>query len=208
MTQPTDSIAASPQPDRRRSWLPFNVGVIAAIVLAIVLLNRNDPTDAKDGPTQHAVRAQRRQYIGAPPVIAHPPQSGKCVTCHTPEGSHKPPLGFAPANPHTKTPGMSEESRCRQCHAFRHTDEVFVESDFESVVLTNVHGTRAHVTAPPTIPHALNMRNDCNACHSGPSARPEIRCTHPERTRCTQCHVPRPVSGNVLGGDSADATDD
>lgn len=199
MTHTPATTPDSPQPVHRKSWLPFALGVAAAIALAVVMLNRNGQISAKDAPTSHATRAQRRLFVGAPPVVAHPPQSGKCVTCHTPEGSHKPPLGFAPANPHTKTPGMSEESRCRQCHAFKHTSDEFVGSDFEHLSLTRTRGSRAHSTAPPTIPHLLNMRGDCNACHSGPSARPEIRCTHPERSRCTQCHVPRPTSDEAFG---------
>ena len=34
------------------------------------------------------------------------------------------------------------------------------------------------------------MRENCAACHDGPGAREEIRTSHPERTRCRQCHVP------------------
>ena len=30
---------------------------------------------------------------------------------------------------------------------------------------------------------------DCLARHAGPSARQEIRCTHPDRTNCLQCHA-------------------
>jgi predicted CXXCH cytochrome family protein len=44
--------------------------------------------------------------------------------------------------------------------------------------------------APPTIPHKVFMRENCGACHVGPGAREEILTTHPERTRCRQCHVP------------------
>ncbi len=198
MTQTPENTAASQPVDRRKSWLPFTLGVVGAIGAVVVLLNRQGESNAEASPTSHAVRSQRRQFVGAPPVIPHPPLTGQCVTCHTAEGSFKPPLGFAPANPHTKTPGMSEESRCRQCHAFRFTNEEFVGSEFESLTLTRTHGSKAHATAPPTIPHALNMRNDCNACHSGPSARPEIVCKHPERARCTQCHVPKPHSEDVL----------
>ncbi len=46
-----------------------------------------------------------------------------------------------------------------------------------------------HYLAPPVIPHQLLMRENCAACHTGPAAREEIRCTHPERVRCAQCHV-------------------
>jgi nitrate reductase cytochrome c-type subunit len=198
MPQTPENTADSQPIDRRRSWLPFTLGVVAAIAAAVVLLNRQSESNAEASPTSHAVRAQRRQYAGAPPVIPHPPLTGQCVTCHTAEGSFKPPLGFAPANPHTKTPGMSEKSRCRQCHAFRFTNDEFVGSKFERLALTRTNGSKSHPTAPPTIPHALQMRDDCNACHSGPAARPEIVCRHPERTRCTQCHVPKPVSDDVL----------
>lgn len=198
MTQTPENTAPSPPADQRRSWLPFIVGVVAALVVAVVLLNRLSESNAEAAPSSHAERALRRLYVGAPPVIPHPPLTGQCVTCHTPEGSFKPPLGFAPANPHTKTPGMSAESRCRQCHVFRFTNDEFVINEFENATLTRTHGSKAHPTAPPTIPHGLNMRGDCNACHSGPSARPEIVCRHPERARCTQCHVPEPRSTEVL----------
>jgi hypothetical protein len=35
------------------------------------------------------------------------------------------------------------------------------------------------------------MREDCAACHESVAGRPEIRCTHPERVNCRQCHVPQ-----------------
>ena len=153
-------------------------------------------------PASAAKRAERRLFSGAPPVIPHPPLSGKCVTCHTPTGSARPPLGFAPANPHTKTLGMSDESRCKQCHVFQTTQETFVASTFEPLVSSGVHGSRAHRLAPPTIPHHRFMREDCVACHTGPASRPEIRCSHADRARCVQCHVDR------VGSDSLDSTTD
>lgn len=147
----------------------------------------SDETPMK--PVSASKRAERRSFPGAPPVIPHPPLSGKCVTCHTPTGSSRPPLGFAPANPHTKTPGMSNESRCKQCHVFQATQEVFVASTFEPLRIESVQGPKAHSLAPPTVPHHHFMREDCAACHTGPASRPEIRCTHAERARCVQCHV-------------------
>ena len=161
----------------------------AIAVLCAVWIEFSTRSNAGDGPTSHIVRATRRQYVGAPPVVPHPPLSGDCVTCHTPEGSHKPPLGFAPANPHSSTPGMSQDARCRQCHVFRMTDTLFVESELVPSALTRTTGARAYATAPPVIPHSLMMRDNCLACHAGPAARPEIRCSHPERTRCVQCHM-------------------
>jgi hypothetical protein len=34
------------------------------------------------------------------------------------------------------------------------------------------------------------MRENCNSCHADPASRPEIRCSHPLRANCRQCHVP------------------
>jgi hypothetical protein len=42
---------------------------------------------------------------------------------------------------------------------------------------------------PPSIPHDLQLRGNCLACHMGPAAVAEIRTTHPERSDCRQCHV-------------------
>lgn len=192
----------SRKPNSNRSDVPIVVIVAAAVAMCALFVASNRGRTADDAPETHLVRSQRRQYAGAPPVIRHAPISGKCVTCHTAEGTHKPPLGFAPANPHTKTPGMSAESRCRQCHAFRRTDERFVGTDFVRESFTRATGSRAHASAPPRIPHTLAMRTDCNACHTGPSARPEIRCTHPERTRCVQCHVPQVTPSSPFGDSS------
>lgn len=139
-------------------------------------------------PTSHAKRDQRRMYHGAPPVIPHEPLSGKCVSCHTATGSSRPPLGFAPANPHLKTAGLSDESRCKQCHVFQQTKDTFVDSVFATVA-KDLRGSRATPVAPPTIPHHQFMREDCAACHSREASRPELRCSHPERARCVQCHV-------------------
>jgi hypothetical protein len=42
--------------------------------------------------------------------------------------------------------------------------------------------------SPPPIPHALQMRENCRACHAGPGAVSGLRTTHPERVTCRQCH--------------------
>ena len=103
------------------------------------------------------VRAQRRAYDGAPPVIPHKDFSVQCMNCHV----------------------------------FQNTDDVFVASTFEGMQQDLRHGDRLHPLAPPVMPHRVFMRENCRACHSGPAAREEIRCSHPERPRCLQCHLPR-----------------
>ena len=84
---------------------------------------------------------------------------------------------------------MSAISRCRQCHVFRLTEELFVASEFRGLRQDLRKGKRLNPLAPPTVPHKTFMRENCIACHSGPAAREEIRTSHPERARCRQCHV-------------------
>jgi hypothetical protein len=140
-------------------------------------------------PTSFAVRAQRRAFDGAPPVIPHVPFGADCVTCHTPTGKEIPTVGAAPANPHHGDPQAGALENCRQCHLFSRATTTFVANTFEGRLQKRHAADRAHPAAPPVTPHSLNMRTNCVACHAGPAARPEILCTHSERTNCVQCHL-------------------
>ena len=142
--------------------------------------------------TPTAVRADRRLYDGAPPVIPHKPLNIKCTECHTSTGKEAPPLGFAPANPHAATKGVSGTSYCQQCHVFRRDEKTFLDLDSDFVGLRQQFSKseRLYPGAPPVIPHRIFMRENCTSCHSGPVARPEIVCKHTERANCRQCHVP------------------
>ena len=51
-------------------------------------------------------------------------------------------------------------------------------------------GRQAIPGGPLLIPHSLQMRENCLACHAGPQAVVEIKTSHPERQNCQQCHVP------------------
>jgi hypothetical protein len=140
--------------------------------------------------TSSQVRSQRRLYDGAPPVIPHAPLNITCTECHTATGKEAPPLGFAPANPHAKTSGISGTRNCQQCHVFRRQEELFRENDFAGLTQHFAKADRLYPGAPPVIPHRVFMRENCTACHSGPVARPEILCRHIDRKNCRQCHVP------------------
>ena len=135
------------------------------------------------------VRAARRAYDGAPPTIPHVSFGMDCSACHNARGLAVPDVGFAPASPHAGTAEAGATTRCRQCHVFRTTDDVFVKSEFVGLPQDLQPGARATPGAPPTIPHRTLMRENCLACHDGAGAREEIRTSHPERTRCRQCHV-------------------
>lgn len=140
--------------------------------------------------TPATTRAERRLYDGAPPVIPHPPLQINCVACHTDTGKETPPIGFAPANPHRQTAGIGATAHCQQCHVFRRDESLFTPSEFRGLTQTVSKAERLYAGAPPVIPHPVFMRENCLSCHSGPSARQEIRCSHPLRKNCRQCHVP------------------
>jgi cytochrome c-type protein NapB len=164
------------------------------LLVGAVLLLLSAGCERPPGPTPvflapSAMRAERRAYDGAPPVIPHKPLGGACTSCHATEAREVPGVGVAVANPHRHTPGLSEASRCQQCHVFKTTDSVFVASTFQGLAQDLRPGERMYAGAPPVIPHAYFMREDCASCHTGASARPEFRCTHPERTNCLQCHA-------------------
>jgi len=141
--------------------------------------------------TVAALRAQRRLFDGAPPVIPHVDFGSTCTTCHNETGMAVPNVGFAPPMPHVATKGMSAISNCRQCHVEQRADEPFRETNFVGLRQDLRRGKRLFEGAPPVLPHPIFMRENCLACHTGPAAREEIRCDHPERARCTQCHLER-----------------
>ncbi len=175
----------------------------AALVLALAIAacSRQDekvPVPGREGALKTAAlaRADRRAFDGAPPVIPHEFFGMACTKCHNEKGVDVPDVGFAPPMPHAPTKGMSAVSRCRQCHVFRQTEEVFRDNAFAGLRQDLRRGRRLHGYAPPVLPHPVFMRENCLACHTGPAAREEIRCSHPERARCTQCHVPRTTTAS------------
>lgn len=161
------------------------VACLAAACLVALTACRREPVEVQLTATSE--RASRRAFDGAPPVIPHKPLGAACITCHTSGGKVVPNIGYAPANPHGK---MGSLENCRQCHLFKQADDDFAENLFVGVVQTTDSGEAAFPGAPSTIPHPVLMRENCVACHAGPSSRPEIRCTHTERVNCTQCHLP------------------
>lgn len=147
-------------------------------------------------------RRQRRAYDRAPPVIPHAvDQRGfpDCLACHergaTLAGRVAPKISHA------------RYDSCTQCHVVAASPQPWAEPP----ALTDngfvgsspaVHGERAWAGAPPTIPHATNMRSQCQSCH-GPGGLHGVRSTHPWRQSCTQCHVPSAALDQVPASDVA-----
>jgi len=129
-----------------------------------------------------------RQYPGSPPRIPHKvapsfsDDTEDCLACHGRGGYDVELDAYAPVTPHP------EKELCYQCHVPKLTDELFVETNWLSVVPPKL-GISALGGSPPPIPHSLQIRDDCIACHAGPAAVAEIRVDHATRGNCRQCHV-------------------
>ena len=178
----------------RRLTLITLASVFFLSVLPFTLASEDQrvPVPNKEGKFKSSAenRAKRRAYEGAPPVIPHEDFGMDCVSCHDSEGTEVEDVGYAPPLPHSQTHGMSQDSRCAQCHVFVQDKGLFKPNEFEGVAQDLRKGDRAFPGAPPRMPHQIFMREDCLVCHGGPAAREEIRSSHPERRRCLQCHVP------------------
>lgn len=182
--------------------------------------------------TLHVYRT-RRAYPGAPPQIPHGLtgeefRSGSCTTCHE-RGGYSPRFGaYVPVTPHPQMgpclqchvgvdgitgvtlPSYDPNTICRQCH-----DPNDPRANPPAEWRTTVWPKLQPITPgenPPWIPHDLQIRGNCLACHAGPAAVKEIRTTHPDRTACRDCHVavntdPPPfVRPAATGPDQPEAT--
>lgn len=131
-----------------------------------------------------------RAFHGAPPSIPHEVASERsmgentCLKCHENGGYVDKFEAFAPVTPHP------EMVNCRQCHVPQKNQTLFKGTNFKRGTIPTVGTNNALAGSPPVIPHQLQLRENCLACHAGPSAPKEIRVTHPERVNCRQCHVP------------------
>ena len=130
----------------------------------------------------------RRQYPGSPPEIPHPLDAHgielECLVCHANGGWTEPLKRITPVTPHP------EQVSCMQCHVWPATDKLFREIDWKSVPPPRL-GRADLPGAPLPIPHDLQMRGNCIACHVGPGTVAAIRVEHPSRGNCRQCHVPQ-----------------
>lgn len=142
---------------------------------------------------EEAARAQRaalRAFYTAPPVMPHDRsllRNHDCQYCHSEVREFKSTERLSTKTPH------AQMSNCMQCHV---AVEAPVGEAAEPVATSwqgleePGAGDRAHLLAPPTLPHRLFLRENCLSCHSTESPYVFMRCTHPERSNCLQCHVP------------------
>ncbi|WP_237607188.1 nitrate reductase cytochrome c-type subunit [Roseimaritima sediminicola] len=152
------------------------------------LYTKFEPSEAEKEASSK-LRASRRAYNGAPPIIPHQIENTSDAACYACHGGGVKIDGV-------QASVMSHQflGNCVQCHApmapkpFQDVD-ASVETSFAGLPAPK-QGQRAYPGAPPTIPHSRWMRENCNACHGGPHGWAGMESTHPWRTNCTQCHAP------------------
>ena len=131
-------------------------------------------------------RAENRWFDGAPPVVPHQilqRDDATCLSCHGKQIK----VGTAVARPMSH----GHLTMCTQCHVEERAGDLFVPTGFAGRLSPKL-GERAFPEAPPTMPHPIFMRRNCNSCH-GKNGRIGLRTTHPERQSCLQCHGPSAV---------------
>ncbi|MCB1050310.1 MAG: cytochrome C [Acidobacteria bacterium] len=145
----------------------------------------------------------RRAYPGAPPFIPHPTEESlstgeSCLSCHQQGGYVARFQAYAPVTPHP------EFVSCRQCHV-EQQDVALIVPSLAATFEPPRRGEPAIPGGPPPIPHPLQLRENCAACHTGPAAPYQIRSSHPDRVYCRQCHVAQvedtPVFARAIPGE-------
>lgn len=166
--------------------IPSESGVFKRSEFALDYVNM--PTDENHQRTLDTYY-DNRAYHGAPPSIPHDVSDERnmgensCLKCHQNGGFVSKYSAYAPVTPHP------ELVNCRQCHLPKKTNSLFKGVNFAKIEVPEIGANKALVSSPPIIPHQIQLRENCLACHAGPSAPKEIRVTHPERVNCRQCHV-------------------
>jgi nitrate reductase (cytochrome), electron transfer subunit len=162
-----------------------------------------------------------RAYPGAPPRVPHglTPDEFRgtmCNTCHERGGYSQRFGAYVPLVPHPELtsclqchatdvalvgvalPDRRPDALCNQCHSVARNRRSEHDSDWRPAPWPQL--SRAADGTPPEIPHDLQLRGNCLACHMGPAAVAEIRTSHPERSNCRQCHLAREHDSPSAGG--------
>ncbi len=176
---------------REKGIMVIALSILITTVFLTLAQDRGTLTP-RTSQARDSVREQgTRAYAGAPPTVPHDVEpmakDEDCLDCHTP-GNEVRPSDLKdiedPIIPHPQV------IACQQCHIPESNGKVVYGTNRFRGALYPEHGKRAHPVAPPLIPHRLQNREYCLACH-GPHGNPQApRSTHIERLACLQCHVP------------------
>ncbi len=189
-----EAVKALAYPDVDRRVDGANAGWVNVVTKLVPVANPGaSATPAPEAARQAAIalRAERRAFDGAPPVIPHPIQQNStaaCLACHAEGLTVKDRVTSKISHPHF--------ANCTQCHAPALAPDAITEPALLAPIATNLFvgskpsaGQRAYDGAPPTVPHPTAMRSDCMSCH-GPAGVYGLRTSHLDRQSCLQCHAP------------------
>jgi nitrate reductase (cytochrome), electron transfer subunit len=152
-----------------------------------------------------------RAYPGAPPRVPHgvtPAEyrESRCSACHEAGGFSLRFGAYAPVTPHSEMgacvqchlvdselsgralPGTGPDADCRQCHGSPGVRSNEPSTEWRAAAWPSL-AKRGGSGVPPLIPHELDLRGNCAACHTGPAAVRELRTEHAEKIGCRQCHL-------------------
>jgi nitrate reductase (cytochrome), electron transfer subunit len=152
-----------------------------------------------------------RAYPGAPPRVPHGVtaeeyRESRCNACHEAGGFSLRFGAYAPVTPHAgmgacvqchlvdselsgrALPGRGPDADCRQCHGSPGARASEPSTDWGAAAWPSL-AARPGSGVPPIIPHDLDLRGNCAACHTGPAAVRELRTEHAGRVGCRQCHL-------------------
>lgn len=188
------------------------------------------PGDQRGHARSPTIYRRLRAYPGAPPRVSHGLteeefRSTSCNACHRRGGWVARFGAYAPVTPHPEAssclqchvpldelvgrprPASPDAVVCGQCHVNPGDPKAtFVATDWVPAEWPET-GRQAMEGSPNLIPHSVESRSACLACHGGPAAVVGLRTPHPERVNCRQCHVPVgdadgvwPPPGDGIGG--------
>jgi nitrate reductase (cytochrome), electron transfer subunit len=202
--------ASTPAPRRPRHAIPSEA-LVFRTAPAGVANDAHAPRRDNAHPRTLATFRRLRAYPGAPPRVPHGLtaeefRTSTCNTCHERGGWSARFAAYVPLTPHPEwasclqchatdaplmgnaLPGTGPDALCGQCHAPAAARVALPAIDWQAAPWPRVRGLALDGT-PPEIPHDLQSRGNCLACHMGPGAVAEIRTRHPERANCRQCHL-------------------
>jgi cytochrome c-type protein NapB len=156
------------------------------------------PNEAEKLVSTH-IRASRRAFNGAPPVIPHAVENTSDAACYACHGQ-----GMRIVDRVANQMSHGFLANCTQCHAppppaVFAAIEPHVENSFVGLPAP-LAGERAFAGAPPTIPHSTWMRETCLACHGNEAGWAGLQSTHPWRSQCQQCHAPSAELNQAVTG--------
>lgn len=179
---------------------------------AMLAIEPTDPRQRTAHPRNLSTFRFLRAYPGAPPRIPHglsPDEfrTGACRSCHARGGYSRRFAAYAPVTPHPELgmclqchlgedrvmglapPDADPNARCPLCHGQSGGPPRPEAASTWPGTSWPALPARVRDRPPPPIPHDLQLRGNCLACHSGPAAVAEIRTSHPARADCRQCHI-------------------